>query len=281
MLKVSVAPGWGGKPDTHVLFSPKRTNELNALITAPSGLPKNEFIRATAELNGQKLEVQARLKPIPKTLAQHLTAAPPMTANEDEPLWRGLNTNVIDPTRVWQGKVQNTDDCSAVFRMGHFDRTLFIEVRVSDDRVVSNIAPDDIKGHWRSDSVELCLDPAGEAEHTFGCYKLGIFPFDSAGHVRAARDADANPGLAEKTAPGTRLVSWKTPGGYALRVAIPFSEVGIKPEEERRFGFNVLIYDGDKADAALGENINKSRLAWSPVSGVQGRPRYWGRADIE
>jgi len=43
----------------------------------------------------------------------------------------------------------------------------------------------------------------------------------------------------------------------------------------------VLIYDGDKAGAAPGENINKSRLAWAPRSGVQGRPEDWGRADLE
>jgi len=43
---------------------------------------------------------------------------------------------------------------------------------------------------------------------------------------------------------------------------------------------NVLIYDGDKADAAPGENINRVRLAWAPRSGVQGRPEDWGRLDL-
>jgi hypothetical protein len=46
-------------------------------------------------------------------------------------------------------------------------------------------------------------------------------------------------------------------------------------------GLNVIIYDGDKADAAPGENINESRLAWAPRSGVQGRPEDWGRIDLE
>ena len=50
---------------------------------------------------------------------------------------------------------------------------------------------------------------------------------------------------------------------------------------QRRLGFNVIVYDGDKRDAALGENINKSRIAWSPRSGVQGRPEDWGRMDLE
>jgi hypothetical protein len=151
---------------------------------------------------------------------------------------------------------------------------------VRDDVVVSNIAPNDIKGHWRSDSVEICLDPAVGAEHTMGCYKLGIFPFDTTGVVRAARDADADQGPVEETAPRTRLVSRRVAGGYRIQAAIPFAEIGIKPGQTR-IGFNVIVYDGDKRDAALGENINKSRIAWAPSPGVQGRPEDWGRLDLE
>jgi hypothetical protein len=31
----------------------------------------------------------------------------------------------------------------------------------------------------------------------------------------------------------------------------------------------------------LGENINKSRIAWSPRAGVQGRPEDWGRLELQ
>ena len=48
-----------------------------------------------------------------------------------------------------------------------------------------------------------------------------------------------------------------------------------------RLGFNIIIYDGDKMDAEPGENINESRQAWAPRSGVQGRPEDWGRLDLE
>jgi CelD/BcsL family acetyltransferase involved in cellulose biosynthesis len=57
--------------------------------------------------------------------------------------------------------------------------------------------------------------------------------------------------------------------------------VGEGIESGSRMGFNVIIYDGDKADASPGENINESRLAWAPRSGVQGRPEDWGRIDLE
>jgi len=179
-----------------------------------------------------------------------------------------------------QGKVADAADSSALFRLAHCQRTLFVDALVKDDIVVTNIAPDDIKGHWRSDSIEICIDPAGGAEHTMGCYKVGIFPFDTTGVVRAARDADANQGPIEETAPRTRVVSRRTPDGYRIQAAIPFAEAALA-RSTKRFGFNLILYDGDKRDAALGENINKSRLAWAPRAGVMGRPEDWGKADLE
>jgi hypothetical protein len=114
-----------------------------------------------------------------------------------------------------------------------------------------------------------------------GCYKVGIFPFDTAGAVRGARDADANQGLVEETAPKTKLVSRRTSEGYRIQAAIPFDEIGFDPSKQKRMGFNLLVYDGDKKEAAIGENINKSRIAWSPRPGVMGRPEDWGRIDLE
>jgi hypothetical protein len=77
------------------------------------------------------------------------------------------------------------------------------------------------------------------------------------------------------------LLSWKTPEGYTIRAAIPLKELGIQGRRGTRAGFNVLIYDGDKADALPGENINRTRLAWSARPGVQGRPEDWGRMVLE
>ena len=179
-----------------------------------------------------------------------------------------------------QGRVTNAADSSALFRLAHDGKTLLVDVLGKDDAIVTNIAPNDIRGHWRSDSVEICLDPADGAEDTLGSFKIGIFPFDTTGVVRAARDADANQGPVEETAPKTRLVSRRIADGYRIQAAIPFDEIGLAPGKQR-LGFNLIIYDGDKRDAAPGENINKSRLAWAPRAGVQGRPEDWGRIDLE
>ncbi len=280
-VRFTVPEGWKLNFDeVNMRFSPGRTNLMRVVITPPAGRPADGEITSVAVVNGQELRSSARLHVVPLLKALRVAELP--LTGEESPDWQRLPSQAIAPALTWQGTVTNAADCSGEFRVGHDGTNVFVEVRVRDDRVVSNIEPNDIRGHWRSDSVELCFDPQMGAEHTLGCYKVGIFPFDTAGRVRAARDADANPGDVAETAPGTQLVSWKTADGYAIRARIPFAEIGLHPtKDERQFGFNVLLYDGDKADAAKGENINRSRLAWAPRSGVQGRPEDWGRASLE
>ena len=267
--------------DIIVHYTPTLTNRMRLLIKPPAGRPADSLLRATAQLESSEAHLVARLHPVPRLDIPKVAAPLAVEAGDAIAGWADLPAHEIEPGFTWQGTVRDAADLSAKFRTAYDGTRVFVEVRVTDDVVVSNIAPDDIKGHWRSDSVELCFDPAAGAEHTLGCYKIGIFPFDATGHVRAARDADANPGPIESSAPGTRIASWKTADGYAIRASIPFSEIGFKPAADNgRLGFNVLVYDGDKPDAAPGENINKSRIAWSPRPGVQGRPEDWGRADL-
>lgn len=246
-------------------------------VDVPAEAEADETLAAAVRGLG---EASVRLHPVPHLKVRRIGKMP-WNSDDADASWSSLKPVEIGSTRTWQGKPDNAVDFSGLFRVAHDGKTLFVEIRVHDDRVVSNIAPDDIKGHWRSDSVEIGVDPSAGAEHTLGCWKAGIFPFDSAGRVRGARDADADAGPLEKHSPGTRLLSWKTSDGYAIRVAIPFREAGLKPGKPARAGFNVLLYDGDKADAAPGENINRTRLAWSPRPGVQGRPEDWGRIDFE
>ncbi len=245
---------------------------------APAKLNAGMELSALFTAEELKLETIIKIHPLPSTRVARLKAAPALDGSDRG--WEKVPVIGISPTNLVQGKVADEADSSAAFRLAHDGKTLFVDVQVKDDAVITNIAPNDIKGHWRSDSVEICLDPIGGWEHTMICYKLGIFPFDTTGVVRAARDADANQGPVEETAPKTRLVSRRTADGYRIQAAIPFDEIGL-PRGRKRFGFNLIIYDGDKRAAALGENINKSRIAWAPRSGVQGRPEDWGRVELE
>lgn len=277
-LTVTAPSGWTVEPSRQRIRGNNTNTRVSLRVTPPSGTTTDTDILATFVVRGQSFTNSARCHPLPRTVATRVKSAPALDGTDRG--WEKVPALAIAPTNIVQGKVADEADSSALLRLAHDEKHLFVDVRVKDDAIVTNIEPNDIKGHWRSDSVEICLDPVGGAEHTMGCYKLGIFPFDTTGVVRAARDADANQDPVEETAPKTRLVSRRTPDGYRIQAAIPFDEIGLA-RGRKRLGFNLIIYDGDKRDAALGENINKSRIAWAPRSGVQGRPEDWGRIDLE
>jgi len=279
-LRVSAPDGWLVDPASQsVKSSGNATTHIGLRITPPARqLVDVELTAIFNFVQGLRIETTAKAHPVPRTRVVRFKSSPALDGTRRG--WENVPALAIAPTQIVQGKVTDDADSSALFRLAHDGKTLFVDVEVKDDVVVTNIAPNDIRGHWRSDSVEICLDPAVGAEDTLGCFKLGIFPFDTTGVVRAARDADANQGPVEETAPKTRIVSHRTADGYRIQAAIPFDEIGLG-RGQRRLGFNLIIYDGDKTNAAIGENINKSRIAWSPRSGVQGRPEDWGRIDLD
>ncbi|MSU34590.1 MAG: hypothetical protein EXS36_05680 [Pedosphaera sp.] len=282
-LEFSGPMGWKIEPARmSVRFSANRTNILTVDVTAPL-TAANQTGEIRVRASGTSLEMSPSLKlyVTPRMRAPRIRESLQLNSDPSDRSWTTLPIEIVPSTNVWQGEVVSSQDCSATFRLGHDNTSLFVEVLVTDDVVVSNIAPNDIKGHWRTDSVELCFDPQNGAEHTFGCYKLGIIPFDTTGQLGATRDADAEPGPIRTTAPGTRAISWRTSDGYGIRASIPFTELGVHPSESKRLGFNLLIYDGDKRTAAVGENINKARLGWTSRPGIQGRPEDWGRLILE
>ncbi len=279
-LRLEVPTGWRVSPAEVDVAVPGQVPVYYRIlqVTAPPDAGDVEMV-ASGKVGGQAVSARVRLHPVP-SIAIPRKEGLAVGAGADDAGWRALPAVEIPHTRTWQGTVASAADLSATFRAAHDGESLWVEVRVRDDVVVSNIASDDIRGHWRSDSVEVCLDPTGEAEHTFGAFKLGIIPFDRNGAVRGARDADAKPGLLERVSPGIRLDSQRLPDGYLVRACIPWADAGVDLAKVGRMGFNVLIYDGDRAEAAPGENINRARLAWSPRAGVQGRPEDWGRATL-
>ena len=278
-LNVEVPAGWIVGPAQRRVQAASGANPSFELhVTPPEGQRADADLMATFITDGQTARAEAKLHPVPRAHVPRLRTAPALDGTDRG--WENVRLLAITPTNLVEGRVSSEADSSALLRVAHDSTTLFVDVIVRDDAVITNIAPNDIRGHWRSDSVEICLDPTAGAEDTLGCYKLGIFPFDTTGVVRAARDADANQGPMEETAPRTRLVSRRTSDGYRIQGAIPFAEIGLPPGK-KRLGFNVIVYDGDKPNAAIGENINKSRIAWAPRPGVQGRPEDWGRLDLE
>ena len=276
-----IAPqGWQVTPSLIAYrVPPSGTETLHCRVTPPGSQGADAELIATTQFGKTDVQGSVRLHIVPRLIVPAVGAAPSLDGGEGG--WEGIAGVSISPTNLVSGRVKDAADSSARFKIAHDLQTLFFNVEVADDVVVSNIAPDDIRGHWRSDSIEICIDPEAGSENTLGCFKVGIFPFDATGVVRAARDADAKQGPIEETAPSMRVYSRRTANGYLIQAAIPFREIGIQFSPGKRLGFNLVIYDGDKAGAVLGENINKSRIAWAPRSGVQGRPEDWGRINLQ
>jgi LmbE family N-acetylglucosaminyl deacetylase len=278
--RLIVPEGWRSEPDAVEADMSRPQAELIFHVTPPSSAPVADVplkleVRTSPAPNGP-LAAQAAGVAQVTPFAEAARASSPRTIDGKLDDWDGAETLAIPHGNLVQGEFRDDADGSATVRVAYDDRYLYVAAQVRDDVVVSNIAPDDIKAHWRSDSIEIDVDPSPRSESTLTTFKMGVFPWDSSGHVRAERDADANQGLIEETAPGTKIASQRAADGYVIETAIPWSAIGALPKSGSELGFNVILFDGDKKDARIGDDINEGRLAWSYRPGIWGRPEQWG-----
>jgi hypothetical protein len=168
------------------------------------------------------------------------------------------------------------------------------------------VTPAECVGHWQADSVEILLDPRGNASEalkdTANTFKLGIFPFTQSGGPCWERDADNHQGyssgaLDTGNAPGVQVAStaqWvgsnetTTPhaysgGGYDLEVKIPLADLP-SAVDPSRLGLNITPYDNDDTSAPGTTSLRhidmSTRLGWSALGSVQSDPYRWGLATL-
>lgn len=255
---------------------------VDFMASVPPNMEQSQFDATVSAAYGDyALSDAGVVQVVPAISAPALATAPTIDGDLSE--YADLDVYEIPFSNLWEGETTGEADLTGSFSAAYDDTFLYVAVEVVDDTVVSNIAPNDIKGHWRSDSVEITVDPMGPgaSEHTLTTFKTGIFPFDTEGNVQAERDADANQGVISITAPDMQVASSETDSGYALEVAIPWNAVPGEVAPGDTIGFNVLIYDCDNAGAAVGENCNEARTAWSAWGQIQGTPRLWGHLTLE
>ncbi len=230
----------------------------------------------------------AALELVPATAVED-GAAPTL----DGTVGDGEYSATIDISRRWEGDAcENASDCSGTAYLQRSGDDLYVAVDVTDDTLGTVLDPADCKRHWRVDSVEIALDPAGTSENTSTTFKTGVLPTTTAGVACAERDADNRQGPIgtfrqvggdgtpaadpQTTAPGFDLVSrLKEPyTGYVVEMKIPMSAL---PEtvDPDHLGFNAFVYDSDTQD-----KTGQTRLGWSTWGGVQGDPYRWGRVTL-
>ncbi|WP_369360524.1 sugar-binding protein [Streptomyces sp. cg2] len=176
--------------------------------------------------------------------------------------------------RHWDGEQCTPADCSATARISRHGAALYVLVQVRDNiKGAALDARTDCKRHWRTDSVEIDLDPRGDSDDTSTTFKTGILPFTAhRGGPCAERDGDNRQGPAATTAPGMAVAATVTEPytGYTVEAKIPFSALPAAVDPNRLTA-NVLVYDSDTKD-----KTGKSRLAWSPFGSAQADPYVWG-----
>ncbi|MEV4367675.1 sugar-binding protein [Nonomuraea sp. NPDC049637] len=167
------------------------------------------------------------------------------------------------PLAHWEGERCPAADCAATARLTRHGADLYVQVEVTDE--ARGAALDECERHWRTDAVEIALDPRGDSDDTSTTFKLGVLPYTAKGGPCAARDADARQG----PAPRVGVASAAHDGGYGVEVRIPFALLPAPPTALRA---NVLVYDSD-----TGDRTGQTRLAWSPFGSAQADPYVWGR----
>ncbi|MFF0264955.1 PIG-L family deacetylase [Kribbella sp. NPDC004536] len=221
----------------------------------------------------------------------------------------------LDLGRIWQGAGTCTgvDDCGvsatgqgSTAKVSWSDDALYFFIHIRDDYQSYAVTPAECVGHWQADSVEILLDPRGNASQslkdTANTFKLGIFPFTQSGGPCWERDADNHQGyssgaLDTGNAPGVQVAStaqWvgsndtSVPhayagGGYDLEVKIPLADLPAAVDPNH-LGLNITPYDNDDTSAPGTTTLRhidmSTRLGWSALGSVQSDPYRWGIATL-
>lgn len=209
--------------------------------------------------------VQPDYPPKPETTVPAVVTAPMLNGVEGPGEYPGPQLSLA----IWQGG----GTCSATAKLSRHDDDLYVLVTVADDRKGAGLTADDIKRHWRTDSVEIAIDPRGDSDDTSTTFKTGILPYTAQQGPAAERDADNHQGA---TLPGMQVAAVVSEPyrGYSVEVKIPLNELPA-PVDPAKFAMNILVYDSDTAD-----KTGQTRLAWSPFGSPQADPYVWGTAPL-
>lgn len=262
-----LAPG----ATTTVTFT--ATNTDTTLKTSMEGGDHTYSIETTSSTTTGT--TQQALELVPTAVVPEASTAPTVDGVVSDGEYAGP---ILDLSRRWEGQdCSSAADCSATAQVTWTADTLHLAVTVKDDVRGTPLAASDCKRHWRTDSVEIAIDPRGTSENTSTTFKAAILPWTSEGGPCHLRDADAHQGDGPVAAPGMTVASRVTEPytGYVVETAIPMSLLP-SAVDPAHMGLNVLPYDSDTQD-----KTGQTRIGWSVWGGVQGDPYRWGDVALD
>lgn len=248
------------------------TNTDTSLPTSNEGGDDGDYdFTITTETGGVTSTETAALEIVPVTTVEEVSTTPELDGVIADGEYPG---QTLDLSRIWEGDdLDSPADGGGTAHIAWGDDGIYVAVQVTDDTLGAEVSQDDAKRHWRTDSVEIAIDPRGTAENTSSTFKVGIFPTTSDDGPAASRDADAWQGPVSETAPGFRVASKVSEPytGYVIETFIPFADLPADIDPDKAT-MNIFIYDSDTQDLT-----GQTRLGWSTWGGVQGDPYRWGK----
>nr|WP_218566173.1 sugar-binding protein [Vallicoccus soli] len=251
------------------------TNTDASLPTSNQGGTAGDYLYAlrTTTGDGSTSTTTPALELVPSTTVPAAATAPVVDGVASPGEYAGEE---LDLSRLWEGTACTSPaDCSATGHVTHHDGDLYVHVDVTDDVAGTALAQADCKRHWRTDSVEVAVDPTGTSENTSTTFKAFVLPRTAQGGPCAGRDADNRQGPAAETAPGLGFASVERAGGWSVELKIDAADLPAAVDPQR-MGFDAFVYDSDTQD-----RTGQTRIGWSTWQGVQGDPYRWGRAVLE
>ncbi|TDE00759.1 sugar-binding protein [Jiangella asiatica] len=249
------------------------TNDDTSLPTSNRAPDGGYPFRIVTEFGDGTDTTNAVLELVPTTTVPQVAAEPVLDGVAGDGEYPG---EALDTSTMWEGEAAEPSDASATTRLSFTDDALYVLVEVTDDTLGTVLPLADCKRHWRTDSVEITVDPRGASSNTSTTFKTGIFPTTTEGEPCFQRDADNHQGPGAETAPGMEVASVVNEpyDGYTIEAKIPFD---VLPDavDPARMGLNVLVYDSDTQD-----KTGQTRIGWSTFNGVQADPFRWALATL-
>lgn len=252
------------------------TNTNAALLSGKAGGVDGDYdMTISTESGGVTSAQTAGLELVPMTDVAEVKTDPKLDGIITSGEYLG---DAVDLNSIWEGDdLESAGDGGGIAHIAWGVDGIYVAVQVKDDTLGAVVPEADAKRHWRTDSVEIAIDPRGTAENTSATFKVGVFPTTTEGQPAAYRDADAFQGPVSETAPGFRVASKINDpyNGYVVETFIPFADLPADIDPKNA-AMNIFIYDSDTQDLT-----GQTRLGWSTWGGVQGDPYRWGKTRFE
>lgn len=181
--------------------------------------------------------------------------------------------HVVYGSNLWD----NPEDLSARFMVGWDNNFLYIAARVTDEGYVQNASGAEL---YLGDSLEILFDAGLPGDFNVAGlnnddYQLGISP----GRGEPGDSPEAYLWYPSHLAGGRSQVqigAQRSSDGYDVESAIPWSVLGVTPQEGRTYGFAFSISDNDRTgqveQQTMVSNVSTRRLT---------NPTTWGNLTLD